>query len=409
MLSILIIVPYDPIYPPMNGGMQRCFHILHQLAKHFELTAIIHQDKESFLKAAEEYPSIAKVQLYSTKDVKVNDVFSLLPLKFELALRYRWYKKQLKGPADGSFLKYYPVVKKLLKEKKHDVVILENLATLNAIPTIRKYDERIKIIYDAHNVDTNLSKAAFKKGEISEKRMLEVSMTEHNLYKEVDALFTCSQNDKEGFAALNKNRLLMEVIPNGVSVPDQTFDKGVNMNVPEYILFCGSLWSIPNAEGLQWFADTVWPLVINQFPHLKLLIVGSGELPEKYSGLYQKNSFEFSGAVPDVKPCYNKAGIAVVPLLTGSGTRLKILEAMGLGVPVISTTIGAEGIHYTEGKDILIADKGNEFAERIIELLNDKTKRLFIRSNARSLVKENYDWNIVGNKMATFLKNKFLI
>lgn len=407
MLSILIIVPYDCIYPPMNGGMQRCFHILHQLAKHFNLTAIIHQDKESFQKAIEEYPAIADINIYSVNDFTARDVFSFLPLKFELALRYRWYKKKIKGPADGSFLKYYPILKKLLKENNYDLVILENMATLNAVSNIRSYNQNTKIIYDAHNVDTNLSKAAFKKGEISEKRLLEVSFTERNLYKEVDALFTCSQNDKEGFAVLNNNQLLMEVIPNGVIVPDQTFDEGVYKDVPEYLLFCGSLWSIPNAEGLQWFSDKVWPFIINQFPHLKLLVIGSGKLPEKYLELYQNKSFEFSGAVPDVKSWYNKATIAIVPLLTGSGTRLKILEAMGLGVPVISTNIGAEGINYTDEKDILIADSEFDFAEKIITLLNNKEQRLLISSNARLLVKEMYDWNIIGNKMAKFLSDKF--
>lgn len=391
----------------MNGGMQRCFHILHQLAKHFNLTAIIHQDKESFQKAIEEYPAIADINIYSVNDFTARDVFSFLPLKFELALRYRWYKKKIKGPADGSFLKYYPILKKLLKENNYDLVILENMATLNAVSNIRSYNQNTKIIYDAHNVDTNLSKAAFKKGEISEKRLLEVSFTERNLYKEVDALFTCSQNDKEGFAVLNNNQLLMEVIPNGVIVPDQTFDEGVYKDVPEYLLFCGSLWSIPNAEGLQWFSDKVWPFIINQFPHLKLLVIGSGKLPEKYLELYQNKSFEFSGAVPDVKSWYNKATIAIVPLLTGSGTRLKILEAMGLGVPVISTNIGAEGINYTDEKDILIADSEFDFAEKIITLLNNKEQRLLISSNARLLVKEMYDWNIIGNKMAKFLSDKF--
>ena len=88
----------------MNGGMQRCFNICHQLAKHFDVTAIIHQDKVNFLRSAKEFPAIESAKIYSTKDVVTKDLFSIFPQKLERTLRYRWYKKQLKGPADGNLL-----------------------------------------------------------------------------------------------------------------------------------------------------------------------------------------------------------------------------------------------------------------------------------------------------------------
>lgn len=409
MKSILIVVPYDNIYPPMNGGMQRCFNILNQLSRHFEVTAIIHQDKKDFLKSLSEFPAIPEAKIYSVKDFGTKDVFSFLPSKFEKAFRYRWHKKQIFGSADGNFLLYYPVLKHLLKTQKFDVVILENLATLNAIPFIRKYDKSVRIIYDAHNVDTNLAKAALSKNEMKPIRGKEIYKAESTLHQTLNAIFTCSPDDKQGFLEMNKGKLIVEVVPNGVNIPVQKYDDSVNEQLPRFLIFCGSLWSVPNAEGLHWFCKKIWPMVLNEFPDLKLLVVGIGELPEKYSDTYNTLSIEFTGAVDDVKPWYNKAVISVVPLLTGSGTRLKILEAMGMGVPVVSTTIGAEGINYTNGKEIVIADKECDFANRIIDLLKDKNQRQNLASEAFKLVSSEYDWNVIGDKMTIFLNKELLV
>ena len=400
-----MICPYDNIYPPMNGGMQRCFNVLHQLARHFELSTIIHQEKNEFLKSVNEFPAIAAAKIYSTKDFNYKDVFSILPSKFEKALRYRWLKKQIFGSADGNFLLYYPILKELLKTQKFDVVILESIISLNAISLIRKYDKNIQIIYDAHNVDTNLAKSALEKNEIKPIRAREIYKAESTLYQQVNALFTCSPDDREEFLQLNKGNLRVEVVPNGVNIPELYWDAAVQKESPEYILFCGSLWSLPNAEGLYWFCSKIWPKITNEYPDLKLLVVGAGELPEKYTDIGQRKNIEFTGAVDDVKEWYNKATISVVPLLTGSGTRLKILEAMGLGVPVVSTTVGAEGINYSNGSDILVADTEDLFAENIIHLLKNKEQRLIIQRNAAKLARENYDWNIIGDSMAKFLIN----
>jgi polysaccharide biosynthesis protein PslH len=395
--SILIIIPYDNIYPPMNGGMQRCFHIIHQLAKHFELTAIIHQDKNSFLKCTKEYPAIENVKIYSTKDEPAaKDLFSLLPPKAQTALRYRWIKKQLKNPADSMFMEYYPVLIKLIQQNKYDTIILENLNTINAVSVIRKYDKDVKIIYDAHNIDSNLcTNAAYKR---------DVQKAESTLYKTVNAIFTCSENDRCGFLEMNNNKLAVGVIANGVNVGN-LFDEGVKQDEPVYILFCGALWTSPNSDGLFWFYERVWPKVKKKLPHLKLLIVGSGQLPAKYSSFMEDPSLVFTGTVDDVRPWYNKAAVAIVPILSGSGTRLKILEAMSYGLPVVSTSKGAEGIDYTNNEQIIIAYQEKNFAECLITLLQNKNRRIGIQRSARKLIEKKYDWDVIGNSLSLFLKN----
>ena len=400
MISILIIIPYEEIYPPMNGGMQRCFNILNQLAKHFEVTVIINQDKESFLKSGEDYPDIKNVKVYSTEEAnKSKDLFSFFPEKIANAIRYRWIKKSLSETTDSKLLEYYPLLKKILKAHSFDAVILENLSTINATDIIRKYAGNTKIIYDAHNVDSNLA--------VGTAHQPGIIKLEKTLYATVDAVFACSENDRADFLEMNKNKLTVAIIPNGVNVGNY-YNEGVLKDVPRYIIFCGALWTAPNREGLLWFYNKIWSKVRDAFPHLKLLVVGSGQIPGSFQPLLSDSSLIFTGAVDDVKPWYNKAAVSIVPLLTGSGTRLKILEAMSYGLPVVSTSKGAEGIEYSNGEDIIIAVKENDFAESLINILTNKQKRISMSEKARKLVTEKYDWDVTGDKMRSFMNGKVL-
>ncbi len=386
--------------------MQRCFHILNQLAKKFRLTVIIMQDRESFLLSAKDFPSISKAVIYSTKDhPPAKDIFSILPLRLKKTLRYRWQKKTLNGPADDLFLAYYPLLQELLQRENFDIAVMENLASLNLVPLIKKYNKKIKIVYDAHNVDTNLAEEAILKGEMSAWQGVLIKKRESNLYKTVEAVITCSEHDRKIYLQMNNGQLNTATIPNGVAISFDQFNKSVYDNKPNFILFCGTLWSLPNAEGLNWFCSSIWPGVRNVYPNLRLIILGSGELPEKYVALENVEGLIFTGTVADVKEWYHKACISVVPLLTGSGTRLKILEAFGLGIPVISTSKGAEGIEYTEGENLLIADSKEDFLHKTLFLLANKTDRIKIANEAFEFAKRKYDWEIIGNELAHFLNH----
>lgn len=404
MKTILFICPYDNIYPPMNGGMQRCFHILNQLAQHFKVTAIIHQDKTAFEKAFSNFPELASIALYSTKNANdPKDLFSFLPGRIKNALRYRWYKRTLKATTDSNFLLYYPVLKNLLKKQKYDAVILENLDTINAVDILRRYDTRTTIIYDTHNVGSLMAEVDFAKGIMDEKSMHSIKYFENTLYKTVDAIMACSDNDLQEFKKINPQQLEGAVIPNGVHLEDSLFDNGVQLTAPEYIIFCGSLAYEPNLEGLTWFYSSIWPSVKKQYPSLKLLVLGSGSLPANLQHMQADSSLLFTGSVEDVKPWYDKASIAIVPLKSGSGTRLKILEAMGLGLPVISTRKGAEGIQYRQGENIVIADDEKAFSNELIALIAHKEKRVQLQIEARQLMEDQYDWNKIGVSMKEFI------
>ncbi|MFT3679144.1 MAG: glycosyltransferase family 4 protein [Ferruginibacter sp.] len=400
MKKVLIIAPYEGIFPPTNGGMQRCFHIIHQASKLYDVSLVFHGDSGTILKAAAIYPAISKLHIHSSRQGRTQANISSSRIgRLWTAIRYRWIVKNIKLPADSSFLQLHPVLKRVLKKNKFDFIILEQLGLISQAGWIKRNNPYAEIVYDAHNVDSTLLKQK-KAGELIFKMVL---ATESNLYRKIDCLFTCSEHDLQVMQQLNAGKIKRGyVLPNGVDTISMKYKQALDDKEIYNVLFCGSLDYEPNIEGISWFCNKIWPLVMEQEPRMKLYIVGKAPVPGLKDEL-EKASVVFIGQVDDVQTWYNKCNVAIAPLKSGSGTRLKILEAMSMGNPVVSTTQGAEGINYTDETDILVADTEYAFAQKIISLAQNKNESNRIRANARKLAEEQYDWNVAGEKMKTFM------
>lgn len=410
MKSVLVIVPFENIYPPVNGGMLRCINLLDQLAKNYKLTVLIRQSREAFMKAGREFPSLVDCTIFTTHDWNYKrDAFSILPQKVAGAVRYRYWNRSLAGPTETNFLQMYPILINILSKQKFDFIILEDLAILNMTKVIRRFQPGVTVLYDAYNVNTRLAEASFQQGLIDKKNVELVRQAESNLTSGADAVFTCSQDDLEQLNKMNQGKLKGTVIPNGVTINPLPAIMAVNEPEANNVFFCGSLNYQPNFEGLHWFYEGVWPIIRKKYPQARLTVVGSGSPAAQLASLRTDDSVNFAGMAPDVNPYYEKAAVSIVPLLSGSGTRLKILEAMSKGVPIVSTSVGAEGINYIEGKDILIADEINVFAEHVISLLKNREKRIQMQQSARELVIKYYDWNKIGKNLVNDLNNKFTL
>ena len=405
MKKVLSIVPWAQVFPPMNGGMLRVAHLLDQLAKHTELTIITHQGSESFSQAIELFPALQSATLISTSgQEEPKDLFSFLPKPYQSAFRYRYWKRAFKGPAEGNYLLFYRPLLALLKSKPFDFVILEDISILSLASLIRRIQPKAKIIYDAHNVNTRLAKIALQKGEMGIKDFNRTKVAESELNRQVDAVLTCSELDLVQFRTMNKGFLEGAVVPNGVGIgTDKKWDRLVETTQPNHFLFCGSLNYFPNQEGLYWFCKEVFPLILKEKPTAKLMVVGVGDPGEALASLLKHPSIQFYGRVDKVGPYYQKAAMAIIPLLSGSGTRLKLLEAMGQGVAVVSTAIGAEGIDYTDGADILIANEADRFAQAVVKLLDEPLLASTISRKAFEFVKSRYDWDLIGEKLDAYL------
>jgi glycosyltransferase involved in cell wall biosynthesis len=163
------------------------------------------------------------------------------------------------------------------------------------------------------------------------------------------------------------------------------------------ILLCASFAIYRNREAAIWFARTVFPRVKQEVPEAEFWIVGSHPNQEvrqlaEIPGVY------VTGTVEDVRPYYARAAVSVAPYRYGEGTKLKVLEAMASGAPVVSTPIGCQGIEVKDGEHLLIVNSADEFASRIVQLLRNQELRRSMAARARSLIEREYAWKkIVGD------------
>lgn len=169
------------------------------------------------------------------------------------------------------------------------------------------------------------------------------------------------------------------------------------------VLFTGTLMYPPNVNGALWLGRDVWPRVLEQLPDARLKIVGRRP-PQSVLELSGLNAIEVTADVPDMKPYYAEADVCLLPMLEGGGTRLKLTEAMAAGRAVVSTTNGATGVEVTDGEEVLIADTVQDFADAIVLLLRDRSRRVRMGEAGRAKVRASYEWSSLGDRYAETLE-----
>lgn len=165
----------------------------------------------------------------------------------------------------------------------------------------------------------------------------------------------------------------------------------------------GTLHYEPNRDALHHFTTEIFPLVRAAVPDVEFEIVGGGDQPD-IAALGRLPGVTFTGFVDDVRDVFGRASALVVPLRSGGGTRLKILESMAAGVPVVSTTIGAEGLDLIDGEHLVIADHPTDFATGAISLLQDRAFAHRIAEQGRRRVQESYDWRGLAPTMERLVR-----
>ena len=404
MARILHILPYAKIFPPRNGGQLRGFHVLRELARENEVHAILLQPQSELQGERNGYTFPNRVRVYGPAQTPPPfTIFDLLPAKLNSALHYRWLRRSWRGPAEGTVLQIYHLLEDILRRVPIDVVIFEHLHGMMASPIVRRFSRQSVHILHAYNVDSDLHEQLLNAGnqvtpgDLSLLRNMR--WLETNLHRFVDMFWACSEIDRAKLQAMNQGRVRGFTIPTGVDTTMLQYDDRPDKFDSMEILFCGSLDYSPNRNGLLWFHKSIWPLVRERLPQVKLVVIGKGETGNKFSSLRSDPSVDFIGEVESVVPYYQRCGCVIVPLLEGSGTRIKILEAMSLGNPVISTRIGAEGIEAEHGREILLADKPEEFAAAVLRLLADQQLFDAMRRAGRRLVEQKYEWQTIGKEI----------
>ena len=403
MARVLHVIPYQKFFPPV-GGAWRPFFFLRELARQHEVHAIILQPQSELQGERGGYRFPDNVKVYGPAQTPPpRTIFDLLPARLNSALHYRWLRRSSRGPAETTVLEIHHLLEKILCMERIDVVIFEHLHSMMAAPIVRRFSPQSIRILHAHNVDSDLHEQLLKAGNTATRADLSLlhnaRWSESNLHRFVDTFWTCSEIDRAKLEAMNQGRIHGWTIRTGVDTTVLQYDDRPDKFKRKEILFCGSLDYPPNRNGLLWFHTSIWPLIRERLPQVRLVVIGKGRAGSEFSRLRSDPSVDFKGEVESVIPYYERSSCVVVPLLQGSGVRVKILEAMSLGSPVVSTPMGAEGIEAEQGREILLADQAESFAAAVLRLLANRELFENLRGAARRLVEEKYDWQMIGKKI----------
>jgi sugar transferase (PEP-CTERM/EpsH1 system associated) len=213
--------------------------------------------------------------------------------------------------------------------------------------------------------------------------------------KRFDYCLVVSRPDSQMLQSANPN-LTVSVIDNGVDT--ELYQPLVEAPDGNALLFIGTMDYLPNTDAVLYFCKEILPVIQREVPNAKLMVVGSNP-PLKVRELAVRQDVVVTGRVPDVTPYYEQSRGSIVPLRAGGGTRLKILESMALGRPVVSTAIGCEGLEVADGRHILIADGPEQFAEKTVRLMTDRALYQRIVDEARQLVVARYDWGAIAGRL----------
>jgi polysaccharide biosynthesis protein PslH len=298
----------------------------------------------------------------------------------------------------------------LLREQKFDSVQIEGVHLLPYVDVIRQESPGTAIVADWHNIESEIM-WRYSDGANPLKRLYArrtahlIEEMETFLLRRADAHTMASEREK---VTLSKRvpGAIIHVIGNGVDVAAHTNDQidaawaksGEADAAGGNVLFVGSMDYHANIDAAVQFGREVWPLIHRRLPGSQFVIVGRNP-SEAVQALAAEPGIRVTGTVSDVRAFYHGALAVVVPLRIGSGTRLKILEAMAAGVPVVSTALGAEGIDVTKEKDILVAESTDDFVAAITRLSSTPDLQRLLSEGGRALVAGRYDWPALGEKL----------
>ena len=219
-----------------------------------------------------------------------------------------------------------------------------------------------------------------------------------------DLVLAVSETDRDTLQRLYGEELQAPVFTVATGVDTRFFAPRAGAEVaPRHLVFTGSMDWIPNEDAMKHFCADILPRIRGEEPGVTLSIVGRAPTPA-VQRLAELAGIEVTGRVDDVRDHIGRAAVYVVPIRIGGGTRLKIFEAMGMGKAVVSTTVGAEGLPVTHGKDVWIADGPERSPRAVVTLLRDPAQRVQLERAARELVVTRYDWSAVAGQLEDALE-----
>lgn len=389
-LNAGLLLPLD------KGGKLRTWHLMRHLAQRHDITYVSFAD-----------PSATEADREGMREVcrELHVVPRTDPAKgtpaFYLDAARRVFDRLPYAVAKYRSTAFAERVRTLLDTGRFDLVVCDFL-----FPAVNMPDALpCPSVIFTHNVEAEIWRRHYERQGDPIRRSLYRQQWHRMLRFEgaalasFDAVLAVSDTDRETFQRIYPGASHRPIFTVATGVDTGYFaPRPAGLADPHRLAFTGSMDWIPNEDAMKHFCHDVLPLIREQEPRVTLSIVGRAPTPA-VQRLADIPGVEVTGRVDDVRDFIGRAAAYIVPIRIGGGTRLKIFEAMGMGRAVVSTTIGAEGLPVTHGRDVLIADTPREFADAVISLLRDPARRVQLEQAARDLVVTHYDWSAVAGQL----------
>jgi polysaccharide biosynthesis protein PslH len=382
-------------WPPVTGARLREYHLLRALAARAEVTYACFRDTKD--------PPLDAELSFCRRIVCVNPPPMYTMSKILLGLVGRWPLPVVNYTSSAMA----SAIENISRNGPFDVLHLDSIHMAAYVAQLPPGIASARVVYDWHNIEsesmrryseslnplTGLHRKAYARWTASR-----LAALERSVLGAAAGHIVCSSRERDQLL-INSPGARIEVIENGVD--NRLYAENAlpgNIHRRNRLVFVGSMNYHANIDAVTKFVRYIWPSLRQRFPEWRLTLVGS-DPTSAVLALGDQPGVEVTGRVPDVRPYYQEAIAAVVPLRMGGGTRLKILEAMAAGVPVVSTTIGTEGLAVTPGINILLADTDEDWLVKLSSLVTNPSQRTSLAAAAQRLTRTSYDWDIIGQKL----------
>ncbi|MDO8682419.1 MAG: glycosyltransferase family 4 protein [Armatimonadota bacterium] len=381
-------------YPPVCGGTIRSFNILKRLCENYDVTLL------SFTRRPDDLHNVDVLKNYCS-DVRTTPITRSTTANAKWALR-----SLLLGSSFIIDRDYVPemqtMVDNVIIDKPFDLVYVDHLQMSQYV----KGAIGVPKVLDEHNVEWRIIQRIAQVSPPGPAKWFASiewpKLRKHELIacREHDAVSVVTEHDLVTLCAENPSLDNINCVPIGVDTDEF---KAVSLDpASKTILSVATMSWPPNIDAMLYFCSDIYPMVKRLVPGVRLVIAGANP-PEAVTRLQSDPSISVPGFVKDIHGLASKSAVFIVPLRSGSGMRVKILNAMAMGLPVVSTSVGCEGIGAAHEKNVLLADNPLEFAEHTSRLLLDCNKRIDLGASGREFVIENYAWKVIYPRLDSMI------
>jgi len=395
IISILLPYPLD------SGGTQAQYNMIDVLRKEHNISFVYpenqHNSADALRKLKELWPEVSFYPFSFAKQLLYPHFFfskieRAFKLKFCSQNRDFQVERILRPYGYDISKRFVSFINKVIKTEKSDIVQVEFYPYLEIINHISKPLKTIFIHHELRYIRNNRMLSGFTLTDKEKKKANQIKEDEIRLLNKYDTVVTLTDIDKD---TLSRDGVKSTIIssPAAVNSPVKQYN-GWNNN----IVFIGGAGHGPNIEGMDWLCKEVFSKLDwnGLFKDISIVIIGGGWNTDIISNIPQKN-LKIMGFVPELSAAAY-GGILIVPILSGSGMRMKILDGAALSMPLLTTSVGAEGLLFANGSSCLIADTATEFANALTRLISDDTLRKKLADNASDIFKNNYSKEALANK-----------